>query len=201
MLVADDIAVAEDILGQEDYCRDVARGCETKKMAPDRNPALCFGAIHRLGEFFVLAPPLECADTNAQERGSFLVGALQAIELFKFNKIDVRFRTCHRSPFLQKNPQFRTPVRKRETKSPHVGIPGPYFGFDGRDLAAAAGDSCGLPQTFLGHLLERAAVARESGLATREGLPTLDHDVHILGIKLQPVANTLRQLGGGQSCS
>jgi hypothetical protein len=110
MFVAHNIAIAQDVFSQENYCSDVARGCEPKEMAADGNPALGFRTIHCFRELLVLAPPLQCAAADAQKGGSLLISTLQSIKLFKFNKIDVRFRPCHQLP-PEKNPQFRTPVR------------------------------------------------------------------------------------------
>jgi len=117
VLIAHHIAVAQYILGQENHRRDVACSREPKEMAANRNPALCLGAIHSFCEFLVLSSPLDCARADAQESGRLLVGTLESIELFQFDKVDLGLRTGHGSLLLQENPQLETQVRKRQTKS------------------------------------------------------------------------------------
>ena len=49
-----DVAVAQQILGQEDGSRDVAGGCQAKQTPAHRNPALGFCALHDLAELLRL---------------------------------------------------------------------------------------------------------------------------------------------------
>jgi len=58
-------------------------------------------------------------------------------------------------------PQLARPVCKGSTQPLDVRVSGPELGFDGSDLDAAPGDSCGRLPAFLGDFLERAAVAVE----------------------------------------
>jgi len=53
------------------------------------------------------------------------------------------------------------PVGERQAQALQIGMPGPDLGFDGHDLAPAAGDSSCLPVTFLGYLSERTPVPIE----------------------------------------
>ena len=65
------------------------------------------------------------------------------------------------------------------------------LGFDCRDLAVAAVDSCSLLPPLRGDLLERASVAVQRRLLAAQGLPPANHDVHVLRIKLDAVADAL----------
>src|SRR5579863_5010487 len=67
---------------------------------------------------------------------------------------------------------------------------------DFRDLAAAALDSCGDSHSFCFDLVERSAIAIERCRSTLELLPTLNHDVDIFRIELDPTANAARQFRG-----
>ena len=55
--------------------------------------------------------------------------------------------------------------------------------FDGRDLLAAAVDSCGLLPAFSGDLVERAPVAIEYGLLARILLVPPTNDIGVAGIQ------------------
>jgi len=89
------------------------------------------------------------------------------------------------------DPQLLGPVRERQAKALQIGVPGKDQRFYFRDLAVAAGDSCRDLQTFGFHLLERPAIAIERCFSAREPLPSLDDDIDVLRIELQPVADAL----------
>ena len=51
--------------------------------------------------------------------------------------------------------------------------------------------SCGPPLAIPGNEIKRAAITFERGLLTAHLLPTLDHNIGILGIEFEPAADTL----------
>ena len=59
-------------------------------------------------------------------------------------------------------------------------------------------DSHSLLHPFLGDLLERPPIAVKRGMLTGQLLPARDDDIDVLGIKLQPVANSLCQFSSGE---
>src|SRR5579864_8976050 len=73
---------------------------------------------------------------------------------------------------------------------------GAHLSFDLRDLLAAAVDSRLFLSAVLSDLFEGAPVSVELGLLSAQGLPALDDDVGVLGIKLDFAADTLGYFGG-----
>jgi hypothetical protein len=73
-----------------------------------------------------------------------------------------------------------------------VGVSGENQRLDFRDLADAAGDSCGDPHAFGFDLFECPAVAVKGGLLAGEFLPSLDDHVDIFRIELEAAADALR---------
>ena len=71
-------------------------------------------------------------------------------------------------------------------------MPGENQRLDFRDLAAAAGDSCGDPQSLGFDLLERPAVALERGFLAGELLPALDDHVDVFRIELDAASRRAR---------
>ena len=72
-------------------------------------------------------------------------------------------------------------------------MPGPDLRFDIRDLPAAALDSCLGSYPFLRDHRERAVVAIQLGLLAGQRLSALHHDVDVLRIQLNAVADALGQ--------
>jgi hypothetical protein len=62
-------------------------------------------------------------------------------------------------------------------------MPGANLAFDGRDLRAASGDSCGLLVTFLGYLIEGAPVAVENGRRSHVVHVPLANDIGVARIQ------------------
>src|SRR5580658_7005052 len=110
-------------------------------MPTHRNPALGFRAIRGLAEMLDLAPPLDRASADAEEGGDFLVGALQAVQLFHFGEIDLRFRACHGTPHPFENAQLGAPIRERQTQSLDIGIAGKEFRLDRGNFPLTSFDS------------------------------------------------------------
>ena len=79
-------------------------------------------------------------------------------------------------------PQLRRPVCQCPAQPFQIRMPCPDLGFAGRDLLAAAADSCGFLSAFVSHIVERPPVPVELGLLSGQRLPPLHDHVHILGI-------------------
>src|SRR5579859_4395878 len=77
-------------------------------------------------------------------------------------------------------------------------MPRPDLTFDSRNLPAATSNSRRSSHALLRDVVEPPAVTVERGLLTGQLLPTPDDDIDILGIKFQPVADTLGQFGSGE---
>src|SRR5258706_13369215 len=74
---------------------------------------------------------------------------------------------------------------------------GPDLRFDGRDLPAAASDSCGCSDPFLPNVVERPPVAVELGFLAAQRLPALDDDIDVLRVEFQSQADALGEFRGG----
>ena len=159
-----DVPVTQKVLRQENGGSDVAVGGLAKQTPADRNPALRLGAIHDLAELGHFAPTNDGSSTHPKKRRDLFVRALQPTELFEFNQVDFRLRTRHVLPLLLEQPEFRAPVRERETQPLEVGVPGKDQRLDFRDLAAASFYSRGDSHPLGFDLLEGPAVAFERGL-------------------------------------
>src|SRR6516225_10058831 len=98
--------------------------------------------FHHVAEALDLAPALDSLGADAEEGGDLFVGALHGTELFKFGEIDLCLRARHASHTPLQHPQLRTPIRQRQAQALEVRMPRTDLSLDGRDLPAAAFDSC-----------------------------------------------------------
>ena len=97
--------------------------------------------------------------------------------------------------------QLRRPIRKSQAQPTEIGIAREDFGFDGRDLAAAANNSRRLLPPFLRHFIERPAIDVELCLPVGQCLPALHHNINVLRIELNPVTDALRQFCRRERCA
>jgi hypothetical protein len=79
-----------------------------------------------------------------------------------------------------------------------IGVARPELSFDIRNLGPAAGDSRGHLLAFLGDLFERAAIALQHCLPSRQPLPSLHDHVHVLRIEFYSVTDALGDFRGGE---
>ena len=90
---------------------------------------------------------------------------------------------CARLPFLfEQPPQLLRPVRKPEAQALQIRIARSNFGFDGRNLLAAARDSCWLLPARRRDLLEGPTIAIELGFLAAQLLPAQHDDIHVFRI-------------------
>src|SRR5215471_18623988 len=78
--------------------------------------------------------------------------------------------------------EFATPSTN-PTEPDQIGVAASYFLLDGRELPAAAVDSCGDVEPLCRQFLERPFVALEHGLLSTELLPSADDDVAVLRLQ------------------
>jgi hypothetical protein len=94
---------------------------------------------------------------------------------------------------LQK-PQLARPIGQAQAQPLDIRVAGEKLRFDGRNLLAAASDSCWLLSAFLGDLVERPAIAVKRGFLAGQRLVALDYDVDVLWIQLEADADAFGQL-------
>ena len=93
--------------------------------------------------------------------------------------------------FRFENAQLRRPVRKRQTQTLKIRIASAQLRFDGCDFAAATFHSRRDSNPLGFDFLEGPAIAVERRLLARERLPALDHDIDVLRVQFDAVADAL----------
>ena len=94
--------------------------------------------------------------------------------------------------------QLRRPVRERLAQALDVPIAGEQFGFDGRNLPAAANDSCGLLPALLRDLVESPAVSLQHRLLARVFLISPDDTISVSRIDFHQPRFPVAPLAGDQ---
>jgi hypothetical protein len=86
--------------------------------------------------------------------------------------------------FCHQYSQLPGPIHQREQEPVHIRVTRTKLIVDNRDLATAAGDSCGNPRALFRNRSERSSISFELGLVARVLLPAPDNTVRVFGIDL-----------------
>ena len=90
------VAIAEQILRQENRRRDVAGIRQPEQMATDGYPAFCTSALDDTAILLKLQAPLDRLLADAEKCRDLRVGTLHRTQLFQFHDVDLDLRAPHR---------------------------------------------------------------------------------------------------------
>ena len=93
MLGVEDVAVAQQILRQENAGRDISVIGEFPEVPSQRDAPFCLAALHRLQEGSTLAPTLDRFLADSEPSGDFFLGTLQGTQPFQLRCINFHRRS------------------------------------------------------------------------------------------------------------